>query len=60
MDLVLDREYWPGGTNDALMNEWKTLVHTTELPTAYFRQALCCLPEGTYEVELLKVLRTQK
>lgn len=60
MDLVLDREYWPGGTNGSLLCNGNILSHTAELPVAHFRQPLSCIPEGIYELELVQVYTHQK
>lgn len=53
MDLVLDREYWPGGTNGALLLDGKTLCQCMEPPAAYFRADTACIPEGIYELDLI-------
>ena len=53
MQLVLNREYWPGGTNGSLYHNGKILCATTELPAVCFMPAISCLPEGTYELQLV-------
>ncbi|MEB2787180.1 DUF5675 family protein [Algoriphagus persicinus] len=53
MDLVLDREYWPGGTNSTLQLDGKILCRCIEPPAAYFEPDLDCIPEGIYELDLI-------
>ena len=53
MDLVLDREYYPGGTNGTLSLDGKILCKCIEPPTAFFKSDLACLSEGNYELDLL-------
>ena len=53
MDLVLDREYWPGGTNGTLLLEGKILGKSIEPSAAYFKQNTSCIPEGIYELDLI-------
>ena len=60
MDLVLDREYYPGGTNGAILLEGKTLCHCIEPPAAHFRPALACFPEGNYELDLIPANHKQR
>lgn len=53
MDFVLDREYWPGGTNSALLHEGKMLCRCIEPPAAHFGQDTTCIREGIYEFDLI-------
>ena len=53
MDLVLDREYYPGGTNGTLHLEGKKLSKSIEPSAAFFKQSMTCIPEGIYELELI-------
>ncbi|SFT42390.1 hypothetical protein SAMN04489724_0694 [Algoriphagus locisalis] len=60
MDLVLDREYWPGGTNAALLLDGKTLCQCIEPPAAHFRADVACIPEGNYELDLIPDTHMQR
>ena len=53
MDLVLNREYWPGGTNSALLLDGKTLCKCIEPPAAHFKPSTACIPEGNYELAII-------
>mgnify|MGYP003643785786 CR=1 FL=1 len=53
MDLVLDREYWPGGTNSTLLHEGKMLCRCIEPPAAHFLQDTTCIREGIYELDFI-------
>ncbi|MBN7813441.1 hypothetical protein J0A68_20970 [Algoriphagus sp. H41] len=52
MDLLLTREYWPGGTNGRLYWRGEFLSLTIEPPASHFRPHSRCIPEGKYGVEL--------
>ncbi|RAI85609.1 DUF5675 family protein [Algoriphagus yeomjeoni] len=53
MDLVLDREYYPGGTNGSLILEGKILCKCIELPAAFFKPQSVCISEGIYELDFI-------
>ncbi|MBN7814711.1 DUF5675 family protein [Algoriphagus pacificus] len=53
MDLVLDREYFPGGTNGVFLLDGKILCYCIEAPSDFFRQGISCIPEGIYELDLI-------
>tara|TARA_R110002020_G_scaffold435805_1_gene646039 strand:- start:924 stop:1370 length:447 start_codon:yes stop_codon:yes gene_type:complete len=53
MDLVLNREYWPGGTNSTLLLDGKILCQCIEPPAAHFRPVMACIPEDNYELDLI-------
>lgn len=53
MDLVLDREYWPGGTNGVLLLDGKKLCLSIEPPAACFGSVEACIQEGYYELDLI-------
>lgn len=52
MDLLLTREYWPGGTNGRLYWGEEFFCFTIESPAIHFRPATACIPEGRYELQL--------
>lgn len=52
MHLVLNREYWPGGTNGTLTLQSKTLGVTIEPKASHFGSGLSCIPEGVYTLSL--------
>lgn len=60
MDLVLDREYYPGGTNGTLSLDGKILCKCTEPPAAFFKPDLACFPEGNYELDLIPANHKQR
>ncbi|SFB46424.1 DUF5675 family protein [Algoriphagus aquimarinus] len=57
MDLVLERECWPGGTNGTLLHDGQILSRTIEKPSAHFKPAVACCPEAVYQVERLYINR---
>ncbi|GAA0878956.1 hypothetical protein GCM10009119_19240 [Algoriphagus jejuensis] len=50
MDLLLTREYWPGGTNGRLFWKKEFVSYTLEPPASYFRLDTSCIPEKHYEL----------
>ncbi|KVV15866.1 DUF5675 family protein [Flavobacterium sp. TMP13] len=48
MILVLNRIYFPEGTNGTLVYKGKTICHTIELPWKANRPQISCIPEGEY------------
>lgn len=52
MDLLLEREYWPGGTSGKLYLDGEIFSLTVESPTAHFLPLVPCIPEGIYELDL--------
>lgn len=52
MQLVLNREYWPGGTNGTLTLESKILGVTVEPKATHFGSGRACIPEGVYTLRL--------
>ncbi|WBL44278.1 DUF5675 family protein [Algoriphagus halophytocola] len=60
MDLVLNREYYPGGTNGVLLQDASMLCKCIEPPAAYFKPLISCIAEGIYELELIPDNQTQR
>lgn len=52
MHLVLNREYWPGGTNGTLTLQSEILGITIEPKAPHFGSGLSCIPEGVYKLKL--------
>lgn len=52
MNLVLTREYWPGGTNGTLTLQSKILGVTIEPKAPHFGSGMSCIPEGVYTLSL--------
>lgn len=52
MQLVLNREYWPGGTNGTLTLQSETLSVTIEPKATHFGAGISCIPEGFYALRL--------
>lgn len=50
MRLVLDRKYFPMGTNGVLMLDSMALCHTIELPWKENQSQISCIPEGEYQL----------
>jgi len=51
MKLLLNREYWPTGTNGIISHDGKPITKTIELPWKNNRRNISCIPEGIYELE---------
>lgn len=51
MKLLLNREYWPNGTNGILSHNGRALAKTIELPWKSNRRNESCIPEGIYVLE---------
>lgn len=54
MELLLTREYWPGGTNGSLLYKREPLCTTVEPPSTCFEPSVSCIPEGIYEIRSLR------
>lgn len=52
MELVLSREYWPGGTNGTLKLNSKILAETVEPKAPHFGSGVTCIPEGVYTLRM--------
>src|SRR5690606_29934207 len=52
MQLVLNREYLPGGTNGTLTLQSETLSVTIEPKATHFGAGISCIPEGFYALRL--------
>lgn len=52
MELLLIREYWPGGTNGTLTLQSKILGVTIEPKAPHFGSGTSCIPEGVYSLSL--------
>ncbi|WP_185974257.1 DUF5675 family protein [Litoribacter populi] len=50
MKLLLNREYWPRGTNGQISHEGSLLFKTIELPWKKNQQNVSCIPEGVYRL----------
>lgn len=48
MVLVLNRQYFPEGTNGQLKCEGQFICHTIELPWKNNEKSVSCIPEGEY------------
>ena len=57
MELILEREYFPEGTNGTLLIDGKHVCKTIELPWKENERRVSCIPEGEY---FLKRRRSQK
>ncbi len=51
MELVLNRTYYPDGTNGTLYAQNSFQCHTIELPWVNNLPRLSCIPEGRYELK---------
>ena len=54
MELELLRTYDPEGTNGELGSGGKRICFTIELPWLHNQHNISCIPEGRYELLLLK------
>lgn len=52
MELLLEREYHPSGTNGILSCGERFLCFTIELPWRENRRMISCIPEGLYQLAL--------
>lgn len=52
MELLLEREYHPSGTNGILSCEERFLCFTIELPWRENIRMISCIPEGLYKLAL--------
>lgn len=52
MELLLEREYHPSGTNGILTCEEQFMCFTIELPWRDNRRMISCIPEGQYKLAL--------
>ncbi|WP_185974252.1 DUF5675 family protein [Litoribacter populi] len=50
MKLVLNRAYWPNGTNGVIRLNGVEVVRTIELPWRNNKRSFSCIPEGVYEL----------
>jgi hypothetical protein len=50
MELILERIYFPGGTNGNLYLNGERLCHSIELPWKGNEPGRSCIPEGKYEL----------
>ena len=48
MVIVLNRTYFPNGTNGKLESKGKSICHTIELPWRENEKRVSCIPEGKY------------
>ena len=48
MELIIDRTYFPDGTNGKLACEGKMICKTIELPWKENEKSVSCVPEGKY------------
>lgn len=48
MELILQREYFPDGTNGTLQIDGKHVCKTIELPWKENQRRVSCIPEGEY------------
>lgn len=51
MELILNRTYYPTGTNGALYYYGKLLCYTIELPWLMNQSRISCIPEGRYRLQ---------
>ncbi|WP_143961185.1 DUF5675 family protein [Litoribacter populi] len=51
MKLLLNREYWPNGTNGFITHNGIEVAKTIELPYRNNRRNESCIPEGVYGLE---------
>lgn len=47
-DIVIERSYFPGGTNGTLSYRGEEICKTIELPWLDNQQDISCIPEGNY------------
>ncbi|MBI2271441.1 MAG: hypothetical protein HYU69_13945 [Bacteroidetes bacterium] len=50
MELELEREYFPEGTNGTIYGDGSYVCHTIELPWKNNEVKASCIPEGRYEL----------
>ena len=50
MEIVLERMYFPEGTNGVLNFEGKEICKTIELPWRNNKARVSCIPEGKYKI----------
>ncbi len=48
MELVLNRTYYPDGTNGEISHKGETICFSIELPWLENRTGVSCIPEGVY------------
>jgi len=51
MKILIERTYYPEGTNGDLYIDGKLKCHSIELPWENNAHGISCIPEGTYECE---------
>jgi hypothetical protein len=51
MELELQREYFPTGTNGTVYGDGSYVCHTIELPWKNNEAQASCIPEGRYELK---------
>ena len=51
MELELQREYFPKGTNGTVYGSGSFVCHTIELPWKNNETQVSCIPEGRYELK---------
>jgi hypothetical protein len=50
MKVVLQRTYYPNGTNGTLLIDDQEVCHTIELPWLNNQRQVSCIPEGSYRL----------
>lgn len=50
MEILLERMYFPEGTNGVLSFEGKEICKTIELPWRNNQKRISCIPEGKYKI----------
>lgn len=50
MELYLDREYFPEGTNGRICYQHELICYTIELPWRNNKRSISCIPEGRYRL----------
>lgn len=51
MELVLNRTYFPNGTNGEIFRNDQLICESIELPWQENKKVVSCIPEGRYEIE---------
>ena len=51
MELVLNRTYFPNGTNGEIFRNDQLICESIELPWQENKKEVSCIPEGRYEIE---------
>jgi hypothetical protein len=51
MELLIERTYFPNGTNGDLAVNGNPFCHTIELPWKDNKNGISCIPEDTYELK---------